>query len=98
MTPIQLNLYLFAAAVAVFAWIGFSSARRQKSVSDYFHHASLSKNVVSLTATNLTLGTGLVYLVSGAQLNGLLMLLPVICVGVGYWLLALFLERVGLVS
>lgn len=93
MTPIQINLYLFAATVAAFAWIGFSAARRQKSVSDYFHHSSLTKNVVSLTATNITLGTGLVYLISGAQQNGLLMLLPVLFVAIGYWLLAEFLER-----
>lgn len=98
MTPIQLNFYLFVATVVAFAWVGFSSARRQRSTSDYFHHSSLSKNVVSLTATNLTLGSGLVYILYGAQLNGLLMLLPVICVGVGYWLQALFLERVAIIS
>ena len=93
MTPIQLNFYLFLAAVIAFAWVGFSASRRQHSVNDYFHHANLSQNVVSLTASNLTLGTGLVYLVSGAQQNGLLMLLPVACVGIGYWLLAAFLKR-----
>jgi len=98
MTPIDLNLYLFIGAVVAFAWIGFSAAKHQKSANDYFHHSSLSKNVVSLTATNISLGTGLVYLISGAQQNGLLMLLPVLCVGAGYWLLAEFLERATAVS
>jgi hypothetical protein len=98
MTPIDLNIYLFIAAALVFAWVGFSSAKREHSVNDYFHHSDLNKNAVSLTATNITLGTGLVYLVRGAQQNGLLMLLPVLCVGVGYWLLALFLERATVVT
>jgi hypothetical protein len=98
MTPIQVNLLLFIATVAAFAWVGFSAARKKASVKDYFHHKSLRKNVVSLTATNITLGTGLVYLVSGAQQNGLLMLLPVFCVGAGYWLLAEFLERASTVA
>lgn len=98
MTPIQLNLYLFAATVIAFAWVGFSASRRSKSANEYFHHPSLAKNVLSLTATNLTLGTGLIYLIYGAQSNGLLMLLPVICVGVGYWLLAGFLDRANQVS
>ncbi len=98
MTPIELNLVLFVLAVCAFAWIGFSASRKASSAQDYFHHPDLRKNVVSLTATNITLGTGLVYLVSGAQQNGLLMLLTVLCVGIGYWLLALFLERATLVS
>lgn len=98
MTPVEFNLILFLLAVCAFAWIGFSASRKETSAHDYFHHDDLRKNVVSLTATNITLGTGLVYLISGAQQNGLLMLLPVLCVGVGYWLLAVFLERVTLVS
>jgi len=98
MTPIELNLILFAIAIVAFAWVGFSSSRKEASANEYFHDSSLRKNVVSLTATNITLGTGVVYLISGAQQNGLLMLLPVLCVGAGYWLLAEFLERATVVS
>ena len=98
MTPLRLNLFLFILTAAAFAWIGFAHARREKSVRDYFHHADLFKNAVSLTASNISLGTGLVYLVSGAQQNGLLMLLPVLAVGVGYWLLAAFIEHASSVA
>lgn len=98
MTPFELNLVLFIAVVVAFAWIGFSSARREKTIESYFHSADLHKNVISLAASNISLGTGLVYLVSGAQQNGLLMLLPVIGVCAGYWLLAEFLERATSVS
>src|SRR5690349_2198633 len=98
MIPVHLNLILFLVAVCAFAWIGFSASRRETSAHDYFHDRDLHKNVVSLTATNISLGTGLVYLVSGAQQNGLLMILPVLCVAIGYWLLAVFLERITAVS
>jgi len=98
MIPVEVNFYLFIAVSVVFACIGFSAAKRQKSVSDYFHHSSLTKNVFSLSATNITLGTGLVYLITGAQRNGLLMLLPVFCVGIGYWLLSEFIERAASIT
>jgi Na+/proline symporter len=98
MTPIHVNLVLFLLAVLAFAWIGFSSSRKARGVGDYFHNDDLHKNIVSLTATNISLGTGLVYLVSGAQQNGLLMVLPVLCIGVAYWLLSLFLSRISDVS
>lgn len=98
MTPIDLNIVLFAVAVIAFAALGFSSLRQQKSAKDYFHNESVFKNVVSLTATNITLGTGLVYLVTGAQHNGLLMLLIPLMTLVGYFLLALFLEKATTVA
>lgn len=93
MTPIALNIVLFVSVTGIFALIGFIAARREQSVGTYFHHESLHKNVVSLIATNITLGTGLVYLVTGAQQNGLLMLIVPIMVWVGYRLQAHVLEK-----
>ena len=98
MTPLDINLYLFVLVVVIFAVIGFSAARREHSVKSYFHHESLSKNVVSLSATNITLGTGLIYLVTGAQHNGLLMLLIPVMVFLGYYLQAIFLEKATAVT
>jgi len=95
MTPIELNIVLFAATVIIFAAMGFSASLRQHSARDYFHDKSLSKNAVSLIATNITLGTGLVYLVTGAQHNGLLMLLIPVMTWLGYYLLATYLEKVA---
>jgi Na+/proline symporter len=93
MTPIQLNLILFIIIVVAFAAFGFSASRRQKSAKEYFHDDNLVKNTVSLTATNITLGTGLVYLVTGAQHNGLLMLLVPLAVWLGYYLMSAFLGK-----
>ncbi|HOZ46603.1 MAG TPA: hypothetical protein PLO37_06610 [Candidatus Hydrogenedentes bacterium] len=98
MTPIELNIILFAVTVIVFAAIGFSASRKQHSADDYFHDKSLAKNAVSLIATNITLGTGLVYLVTGAQHNGLLMLLIPVMTWLGYYLLAAYLEKATALS
>lgn len=98
MTPIELNIILFIAAILTFAAFGFSAFRKQHSAKDYFHDESLTKNVVSLTATNITLGTGLVYLVTGAQHNGILMLVTPLMVWLGYYLMAKFLDNVTTVS
>ena len=87
MTPIELNIILFILAVIAFAAFGFSVMRKHRSAKDYFHDESLFKNVVSLTATNITLGTGLVYLVTGAQYNGLLMLLIPLMTWFGYYII-----------
>lgn len=92
-SPIDLNLYLFGIVVIAFAAVGFSTSRKHSSVKDYFHDENLLKNVVSLTATNITLGTGLVYIVTGAQHNGLLMLLIPVMVWFGYYLQSIFLEK-----
>lgn len=93
MTPIDVNIVLFALAIVVFAAFGFSVWGKHRSAKDYFHNDSLFKNAVSLTATNITLGTGLVYLITGAQHNGLLMLLVPLGVWLGYWLMAMFLVK-----
>jgi len=98
MTAIDLNWYLFGAVVAAFTWFGFSASTKERSTKDYFHSAELHKNVVSLTATNITLGTGLVYLVVGAQHNGLLMFLVPVAVWLGYVLQGLYLEQATHIS
>lgn len=98
MTPLDLNIYLFGSAVIAFALIGFSAVRRQRSVKDYFHDENLFKNVVSLSATDITLGTGLVYLVTGAQHNGLLMLIMPFMLWLGYYLQGEFIEKATSIS
>lgn len=95
MTPLVLNQVLFGLAVVAFAYVGFSSARRHRSAADYFHNGDLWKNVVSLTATTITLGTGLVYLISGAQQNGLISLFIALSVYAGFALQAWVLGRLG---
>ena len=82
------NLTVFLLAGVAFAWIGFSSGRGQSSPKEYFRNPSLWKNAVSLVASNLTLGTGLVYLLSGSQQLGWWMLLAPVGLLAGYLLMA----------
>lgn len=98
MTAIDINIYLFGIIVVVFAIIGFTASRRQKSLKDYFHDNSLFRNVVSLSATDITLGTGLVYLITGAQHNGILMLILPFMVWLGYYLQGEFIEKATSIS
>ena len=94
MTAFTINLYVFLAAIGVFAFYAFKAYRKITSPKNFFHAENLQDNVISLTAANVTLGTGLAYLLVGAQQNGLLMFLIPIMVALGYFLLASFLERV----
>lgn len=98
MTAIELSIYLFGIVVVIFAIIGFTASRRQKTLKDYFHDDNLFKNVVSLSATDITLGTGLVYLVTGAQHNGFLMLILPFMLWLGYFLQGEFIEKATSIS
>ena len=93
MNPFQLHVVLFSITAVVFAVVGFRAARLQASAKDYFRNPSPWKNAISLTASNLTLGTGLVYLISGAQQMGTLMLLAPWALFAGYAVLGLLVER-----
>lgn len=93
MNPFEVHLLLFAITAIAFAVVGLRAARRQASAKDYFRNPSPWKNAVSLTASNMTLGTGLVYLISGAQQLGTLMLLAPWALLAGYVVLGLLVEK-----
>lgn len=93
MTIIWLNLLLFVGAIIVFALYTVTSYRGVDSPKSFFYKKDLPANVISLTSANVTLGTGLAYLVQGGQQNGILMLLIPVMVWLGYYLLAEFIER-----
>jgi hypothetical protein len=93
MSPSQVHLLLFSITAVVFAVVGFRAAREQGSAKDYFRNPSPWKNAVSLTASNITLGTGLVYLISGAQQLGTLLLLAPWALLAGYAVLGLLVEK-----
>lgn len=93
MTLIYFNLFLFVAAIVVFALYAFKSYQVIDSPKSFFYKKGLPANVISLTAANITLGTGLAYVIQGGQQNGILMLLVPLMVGLGYYLLAQFITR-----
>lgn len=93
MTPASIHLLLFCLVSIAFAVIGFRAGRYQSSPKDYFRNSSPWKNAISLTASNLTLGTGLVYLVSGAQQIGTLMLVAPWALFAGYFVFGILVEK-----
>ncbi|WP_040252102.1 SLC5/6 family protein [Psychroserpens mesophilus] len=81
----------------VFLVIGFYYKRSIKDLSQFFYYKETNnkrKLIFSLTAANLTLGTGLVYLAAGGFSNGLIFFLIPLCIFIGYLLLNKFLKYV----
>lgn len=95
MTVPEANLVLCGLFLLVFAAIGLWMSGKVHSPKDFFHHANLRQNTISLTAANITLGTGLVYQIGGGQLNGVLMLLSPVGIYAGYYLLANLLGKLS---
>lgn len=93
MTTFNLNFFLFIFTVIVFGLYALPAARHISSPKSFFHRHELPANIISLTAANVTLGTGLAYLLIGGQQNGILMFLIPVMVWLGYYLLAEFTSR-----
>lgn len=83
------HLTVFGATLVVFAWVAMRGRRSISSVAGFFHSPVPRKNLASLVASNITIGTGLGYLLVGGRQNGLAMLLAPVGVLIGY----LVLER-----
>ena len=93
MTVIHLNFIVLAGAIVVFTIYALKSYRGIDSPKSFFYKEKLSANVISLIAANITLGTGVAYLVQGGRENGILMMFIPLMVCIGYYLLALFVQR-----
>jgi len=87
------NTLVLILGVIVFAISAIKAGKNVHSPKAFFYKMELPANVISLTAANITLGTGVAYLIQGGQQNGLLMFLIPVMVCVGYFLLAGFVAR-----
>lgn len=88
------HLLVFIIIVAAFFWVGLRGSRRISSPNSFFHYPKLSSNILSLVAANVTIGSGLVYLITGGSQNGLLMFAIPLATGLGYFLLSFFVSKV----
>lgn len=93
MNAFELNLYIFIAAIIIFGIYATFAAKQVTSPKSFFYKEKLSANIISLTAANITLGTGLVYILSGTQQNGFLMIMVPVMVWLGYYLLAKYTSK-----
>ncbi|MDQ8699259.1 hypothetical protein [Hyphomicrobium sp. LHD-15] len=78
------------ASLVTYVAIGFYGSA-QNHRSSFFHIAGVRKGVIALVVANVTLGTGLAYLLTAGSMNGLLVLSIAFGVFTGYWLLSIFL-------
>lgn len=80
--------FVFACAGTIL--IAVKASRRIGAGHGYFHSGSRQQHQISLAVYNVTLGAGLTFQMSVGQQFGWLGLLQVVCVLVGYLLLARF--------
>lgn len=92
MTAFTFNFYIFLIAIVVFSLFAVWASQKINSPKSFFHSRDIRANTICLTAANITLGTGLAYLLQGGQQNGLLMLLIPVMVWLGYYLLASWIK------
>jgi hypothetical protein len=75
METYQAGLAGFLASVLVFYLISFFWGGKPTNLKQFFHDRNVSLNVFSLTAGNLALAQGVVFVLMGTQSFGLLYLL-----------------------
>ena len=83
-------LITFSLTLILFALVVMRVRKLIRSPSDFFHSSAERPNLASLVAANITIGTGVSYLLLGGSQNGLLMLLVPLGVLVGYFSLEWF--------
>lgn len=84
--------YIFLGVGLAFLLYAIHSSKRIDCVATYFHRGGNTNWFLSLSAANVTLGTGVIYYLTSAGRFGWLMLISPIMVLVGYYALARLLE------
>ena len=82
------NFFVFLGVSLFFLLIAVHSGKHIKSIKDYFHRTGDFEWFLSLSAANVTLGTGVVYYLSSSGRLGWLMLLSPLMVLLGYLIFA----------
>lgn len=84
------------ASLSLYVIISVVASKRLKDSRDFFHDTGVSaRAVASLTAFSITLGTGLVYVLSQAERTGWLIFLTPFGVWLGYALIAAYYRKLG---
>lgn len=89
---LEFPILVFITTLLIFTAYAFIGAAKARSLKDFFHFASLRRNIVALIVANVTLGTGLAYLLTASSQNGLAMLAIPVGVVVGYFSLGAFIR------
>lgn len=90
MNGIDAGLVAFFISIIVYAVLAQRQARHIETPWDFFHRGDFKPNVISWTAANITLGTGLFYILSGSYSTGILFLATPLSVAAGYYILSWF--------
>lgn len=91
MTGADAAFWTFVGLAFLFGYLAMREAPRIRSVHAFFHDSRVSRNVLSYTAANITLGTGLAYILSAIGNLGALFLIAPVTMLLGYFALSRFL-------
>jgi hypothetical protein len=86
--------WLFAVVMLGFAVVYGFKGKPSQNIEDFFHQPEQDKNIRSLVVANITVSTGIAYLLVSGQMNGLLFLLIPVALLAGYALLRIFLTKI----
>lgn len=92
MNGAEVAFWTFIGSAFLFGYLAMREARHVKSIYTFFHDNRVSRNTISYTAANITLGTGLVYIFSAIGNLGALFLVAPFMMLLGYLSLARFLS------
>lgn len=88
MTGATAAFWAFLVMIGLLGYRSMRQAERVKSVCSFFYDNDLKGNVLSYTAANITLGTGLIYILSATGSIGVFFLLAPLMTLLGYLALA----------
>lgn len=93
MSPTTVAQGAILLGCVTFAIIALTSWTRIASPNDFFHSSKVSDSVISITATNIGLGTGVAYLFALSHTHGLYALSAPLAVLIGYLLLGALVDK-----
>ena len=80
-----IGLGAFVGTLILFALTVMRVGKSIRSAATFFHSSGARQNLVSLIAANITIGTGISYLLVGGQQNGILMAVVPLGIVAGYF-------------
>lgn len=94
--PATAAAFAALASLAVYVLISVLGKRDGLTISSWFREAGKPwMAIVSLTACNITLGTGISYIITQAAKTGWLVLLTPLSITIGYFAIAEYFKRLG---
>ena len=92
-TGSTISFWSFILFATLCGYISIRKSKQIASIKEFFHDGKINKNAISYTAANITLGTGVIYILVSISNLGALFLIAPIMLFLGYISLSEFYKR-----